>query len=79
MTSGRYEILLERALDNNRPRLWSTLGLSRVGETPTDDFCLAFGRDCDRNAALDWLEALPPDSAADLLERLDAGWRNGQP
>lgn len=72
MTYGKYEILLRRALRQASDGPWDKRDLDRVRSTLSMEFCLAFDQECDRDAVLDWLAALPPDEVEDLLDRLNA-------
>jgi hypothetical protein len=69
---GKYEMLLEKALDQVGPRPWNKHDLDRVRQTLTEEFCLAFDPGCDKDAVLDWLNALPPEELAGLIDRLNA-------
>ena len=73
MARGTYEVLLQRALEQAGPGPWEKHDLDRVKETLTEEFCLAFDPECDEDAVLDWLNALPPQEVADLIDRLNAG------
>ena len=75
MAQGRYELLLQQALQRNGPGPWDKHDLHRAKETLTQDFCSAFDRECDKDAVLDWLNALPAEEIVDLLHRLNAGVR----
>jgi hypothetical protein len=70
---GKYEVLLQSALEREGPGPWNRRDLDRVKETLTEEFCLAYDRECDQAAVLDWLNALSSEEVADLLERLQAG------
>ncbi len=70
---GVYEILLQKALEKAGPGPWAARDLDRAKEALTQEFCLAFDRDCDKDAVLDWLNALPPDEVADLIDRVNVG------
>ena len=73
MARGEYEIVLQGALEKMGPGPWRARDLHRARETLTQEFCSAFDRQCDQDAVLDWLSALPPHEVADLLDRLNAG------
>jgi hypothetical protein len=72
MTEGRYEFLVRKALEDEGSAPWAVHDLDRIKSVLTEDFCSAVLPDCDRNAVLDWLSALPPEGVQDLLERLNA-------
>ena len=72
MARGKYELLLQRALEQAGPGPWDAYDLARVKETLTQEFCSAFNRECDKDAVLDWVNALPAQEVADLIDRLNA-------
>jgi hypothetical protein len=71
MTEGTYETLIRTALEEAGPAPWNVRDLDRVKGSLSQEFCSALGADCDKDAVLDWLSALPPDGVADLLDRLN--------
>jgi hypothetical protein len=73
MAEGSYEVLVEKALEDAGPAPWNVHDLDRVKTGLTQEFCSAVQADCDRDAILDWLNALPPEAVVDLLDRLNAG------
>lgn len=73
MIEGTYEILVRMALEEQGSAPWNMLDLERIKTTLTQEFCSAYSADCDKDAVLDWLNALPPREVADLLERLNVG------
>ncbi len=78
MTEGRYEILLKKALEEAGPAPWNVHDLDRVRTGLTQEFCSAYRADCDKDAVLDWLNALPPDGVEDLFDRLNADQGEGE-
>ena len=74
MAQGKYEVVLQGALEQAGPGPWDEHDLDGVRQTLTDEFCLAFDRECGEGAVLDWLNALPPDDVADLIDRLNDSW-----
>jgi hypothetical protein len=73
MSEGRYEILVRMALEEQGSGPWNTLDLERIKTTLTQEFCSTYSADCDKDAVLDWLNALPSREVSDLLERLNVG------
>jgi hypothetical protein len=71
IAQGKYEVLLQAALQRLRPGPWNEHDLARVKDTLNEDFCLAFGPECDKAAVLDWLNSLPPEEISDLLIHLN--------
>ena len=79
IAQGKYEVLVEAALERLHPSPWNEHDLARVKDTLNEDFCLAYGPECDKAAVLDWLNALSAGEISDLLIHLNAGPEDGAP
>jgi hypothetical protein len=75
---GRYEFVLQKALEQLGPGPWDSRDLKRAEDVLTQDFCLAIDRECDKAAVFDWLSALQAQDVPDLLRRLNASAVKGQ-
>lgn len=72
VTLGKYELILQRALEQVGPGPWLPQDLGKTRDLLTHELCLAVNPDCDPDAVFDWLKALPEEDIPDLMQRLNA-------
>lgn len=68
---GKYGFLLHKALEQMGPGPWKVSDLDQAKEVLTEKFCLAFDAECDKDAVVDWLAALPESEKTDLIGSLN--------
>ncbi len=70
---GKYEIIVQKALEQIGPGPWIPQDLDKVRDVLTDEVCSVIDPECDRRAIFDWLSALQERDTSDLIVRLNAG------